>query len=303
MKVIITGGTGLIGSRLARKLDAAGHKVWVLTRDAPHAHVTGNIEAVEWDAQTVAGWGHLASEADAVINLAGENIGAGRWTAKKKERIISSRQHAGQAVVEAVRSASPRPRLVIQSSAVGYYGPSGDEIVTEKTPAGPDWLAHVATRWEDSTRAVEAMGVRRVVTRAGVVLTSQGGILARMALPFRLFVGGPLGSGRQYVAWIHIDDLLSVYQFLLKTDQAAGAYNLTSPEPVTNSQFGHALSRVMRRPYWAPVPGFALRLVLGQMSTLVLDGQRVIPDRLQGLGFKFTYPNIEQALQNLLSKR
>ncbi len=302
MRVIITGGTGLIGRALAADLAAGGHEVILLSR-APE-RVTGlptGGRAVGWDGHTAAGWGPLADGARAIVNLAGENLGAARWTAERKRRIRDSRLNAGQAVVQAVQAAGRVPRVVVQASAVGYYGPQGDQELAEEAPPGSDFLARLCVEWEASTAPVEAMGVRRVVIRSGVVLHAMEGALPRMLLPFKLFVGGPLGSGRQWISWMHIADEAAAIRFLIEKEEAAGAFNLTTPHPLTNADFGRVVGRVLGRPAWMPAPAFALRLALGEMATVVLDGQRVVPRRLLALGFAFRFPEAEAALRNLLA--
>jgi uncharacterized protein (TIGR01777 family) len=302
MRAIITGGTGLIGRALAADLAAGGYEVILLSR-APR-RVTGlpaGVRAEGWDGRTAAGWGPLADGAQAIVNLAGENLGAGRWTAQRKRRIRDSRLNAGRAVVEAVQAAAHVPRVVVQSSAVGYYGPSqGDRELGEEAPPGSDFLARVCVEWEASTAPVEAMGVRRVVTRSGVVFHAAEGALPRMLLPFKLFVGGPLGGGRQPLSWIHIADEVAAIRFLMEKEEAAGAFNLAAPHPLTNAEFGRAAGRALGRPAWLPAPAFALRLALGEVATMVLDGQRVVPRRLLAMGFTFRFPEAEAALRDLV---
>lgn len=302
MRVIITGGTGLIGRALVENLASDGHEVVVLSR-APE-RTTGlpaGVRAERWDARTADGWVHLADGADAIVNLAGENLSAGRWTDEQKRRIRDSRLLAGQAVVQAVEQASRKPGVVIQASGIGYYGPRGDKEITEDAAPGRDWLAQVAVQWEDSTAAVEAMGVRRAVARTGVVLSTQGGALPRMMLPFRLFVGGPLGGGKQWFPWIHLQDEAAAIRFLIDTDAAAGPFNLAAPHPLTNAQFSRVLGQVMGRPAIIPAPAFALRVLFGEMATLLLDGQRGVPKRLLELGFQFRFTQAEAALRDLLA--
>ncbi len=301
MRIAITGGTGLIGRALADDLAAGGHEVILLSRTPEQATgLPAGVRAVGWDGRTAAGWGLLVDGAQAIVNLAGENLGAGRWTAERKRRFRDSRLNAGQAVVEAVQAASRAPRVVVQSSAVGYYGPQADQELAEEAPSGSDFLARLCVEWEASTAPVEAMGVRRAVIRSGVVLHASEGALPRMLLPFKLFVGGPLGSGRQWISWLHIADEVAAIRFLIDTEEAAGAFNLTAPYPLTNAEVGRAVGRVMRRPAWLPAPAFALRLILGEMATVVLDGQRVVPRRLLALGFAFRFPEAEAALRDLL---
>jgi len=301
MRVIITGGTGLIGRALAADLAFELDEVIVLTRHPERAtRLPKGVRAEGWDGRTAAGWGGLADGADVIINLAGESIAAGRWTAARKRRILESRVNAGRAVVEAVKAATRKPGIVIQASAVGYYGPHGDEEVIETTPAGKDFLADVCREWEASTVEVETLGVRRVVLRTGIVLSRVGGPLPLMRLPFLFFVGGPLGSGRQWFPWIHIADEIGAIRFAMKKTEAQGVFNLCSPNPLTNTDFSRALAKVMRRPAFMPAPAFAVRLMLGELSTLLLDGQREIPQRLQQLDFSFRFSEAEAALRDLL---
>ncbi len=305
MRVIITGGTGLIGRALAASLAADGHEVIVLSR-APEraASLPAGVRAERWDGVSAAGWGGLA-DGDvpggvAIVNLAGENLGEGRWTAERKARFLTSRLNAGQAVVEAIRAAGTKPAVLIQSSAVGYYGPHGDEPVTERTSAGADYLGRLAVQWEASTQEAEALGVRRPVIRTGVVLSARSGALPRLMLPFRFFAGGPLGSGRQWIPWIHLDDEVRAIRFLIERPEASGPFNLCAPNPVTNREMAQTLGRVLGRPAFFPVPALALRLMLGKMATVVLDGQRELPQRLLDLGFTFRFPNLQPALKDLV---
>ena len=306
MQIIITGGTGFIGQALATSLSSDGHRVIALTRrsgDVPG--LDSGVKVVRWDGRTAEGWGHLANEADAIVNLAGESIaGTGiipaRWSPQRKLRIVESRTNAGQAIVQAVQAASRKPSVVVQASAVGYYGPGDDTEITEDHPAGSDFLANVCVQWEGSTRPVESLGVRRAILRTGLVFSPYGGVLPRLMLPFRLFAGGPLGSGKQWYPWIHLDDQIRAIRFLIESSQAAGAFNLTAPNPLTNQDLSRVLGTVMKRPAFVPAPAFALRLSLGEMATLVLDGQRAVPDRLSKLGFQFRCPDAEGALRDLL---
>ncbi|HSB90865.1 MAG TPA: TIGR01777 family oxidoreductase [Anaerolineales bacterium] len=309
MRVLIAGGTGLVGTGLANALVAEGHTVSVTARHPQKASTLDpRVERLSWDGQSTTGWGSRLDGADAVVNLAGETLGGTslgeiffqRWTASKKREIVESRLNAGRAIVEAVRAARRKPSVLVQMSAVGFYGPRTDREIDETASPGTDFLAHVCQDWERSTEGVEDLGVRRVVVRTGLVLSPRADLFRVILLPFRFFVGGPLGSGRQGFSWVHGEDHRRALQFLVAEPRAAGVFNLTAPEPVTNAEMGRALARALHRPYWFPVPGFLLRLVLGEKSTLVLDGQRVVPQRLLDQGFSFRFPDIGSAAADLL---
>jgi uncharacterized protein (TIGR01777 family) len=299
MKILITGGTGLIGKPLVNSLIADANQVIILSRNPPKANLLPNAEIIQWDGCTPQGWGHLLNEVDAVINLAGENIGSFPWSEKRKIQFRQSRIRAGAAIVDAFNTAKARPCVLLQASAVGYYGPQGDELIDESTPGGSDFSARLCVDWEDSTKPVEEMGVRRVVVRTGIVLSSQGGVLPLMALPTRLFVGGSLGKGRQGFPWIHIGDEVAAIRFLLENENLKGVFNLSAPNPVSSIDFIRSLAKVLHRPCWFPTPAFALKLILSEMSTLLLDGQFMIPKRLVEAGFKFSFTNVELALRDL----
>jgi uncharacterized protein (TIGR01777 family) len=225
-----------------------------------------------------------------------------RWTAERKKRIVQSRLDAGAAVVDAVSSAANKPAVLIQMSASGYYPPNTGKVLTEADGPGTGFQTRVLQGFEDSTSAVEAMGVRRVITRSGAVLTPKGGAFVPQSLPFKLFVGGPLGSGKQGYSWIHIADEVAAIRYLIENPEARGVFNVTSPYPVSNREFGKALARVLRRPFWMPVPAFALKLVFGEVSEILLDGWLVIPKRLTEMGFEFKYPDVMSAVRNLVGK-
>ncbi len=309
MKVIITGGTGLIGSALANSLAQDEHDVIVLSRSPRLAEgLHSKVKVEGWDAKTARGWGTLVSGADAIVNLAGSSIaGEGflpdRWTAERKKTILESRLNAGKAIMQAIDEATIKPKVLVQSSAVGYYGVRGSEELTEQATAGNDFLADVCKQWEASTAAVEQIGIRRPVIRTGVVLSTESGALPRMALPFKMFAGGPLGNGKQQFPWIHLDDEVGAIKFLLKHSSATGPFNLTAPNPLTNAEFGQKLGAVLGRPSLLPVPGFAFKTLFGEVATVVLDGQRAIPARLQELGYTFKFPTAEAALRDLYGSK
>ena len=261
------------------------------------------VKIVNWDARTAEGWADLADGAYAIINLAGENIGSGRWTERKKRMILESRLTAGKAVIEAVEKLENKPKVVIQASGIGYYGDRGDEVLDEFSSPDSGFLTEVAKRWEESTKKVESFGVRHVIIRTGVVLGAGGGFLSRVLLPFRLFVGGRLGSGKQWIPWIHIDDEVGVIVFLMEKEKLQGVFNLTAPNPLTSEEFFRFLGKAMRRPSWLPVPNFVLRLLLGEMAQeLILSGQRAMPKRLLDSGYDFLYPYAESALRQILTE-
>ena len=307
MRVLITGGTGLIGRALSEDLISQGHEVIVLSRSPERASgLPDGVRVVGWDARSAEGWGHLADGAGAIVNLAGASIaGEGffpsRWTEEQRRVIRESRLNSSQAVVEAVEEAERKPGALIQASGVGYYGYRGDELLTEEAAPGDDWAARfTAEEWEPSSAPVEQMGVRRVLARTGVVLSVDEGALPRLLLPFRLFVGGPMGSGKQWYSWISLQDEARALRFLIETEEAHGAFNLTAPNPVTNGELAKLIGKVMGRPSIIPVPGFALRLAFGEVAEVVLQGQRAIPQRLLDLGFEFDFPTAEASLQDML---
>ncbi len=301
MRVIITGGTGMIGRALSRDLVRDGHEVIILSRN-PQEHrqnVPDKAELIEWDAKSAHGWLEYADGASGIINLAGVNIGESRWTEKRKKAILSSRIDSGKAVVEAINLAKNKPAWVIQASAVGYYGASGDQILTEDSPAGNEFQSIVCQEWESSTKPLDEMGIRRVVIRSGLVLDRFDGALPRMAMPFRLFVGGQLGNGEQWFSWIHLNDEVQAIRFLIDRAELKGVFNLTAPNPVRNREFTSALGKVLKRPSWIPVPAFALEIIFGEMARVLLTGQRVVPERLLAAGYKFQFPEIISALKEI----
>jgi uncharacterized protein (TIGR01777 family) len=301
MRVIITGGSGLIGRALTDNLIANRHEVVILSRNPDQVRdLPVSVKVIRWDGASADGWGHLADGAKAIVNLAGESIADGRWTDERKRQLYESRIKAGQAVVEAVKTTQVKPSIVLQASAVGYYGPRNGQEILEDTPPGNDFLAQLCVDWETSTAPVEELGVRRVILRTGIVLSTAGGALPRMLLPFKMFAGGPLGSGQQWFPWIHLADEVAAIRFLMEHPQASGPFNLTAPQPLTNAQFGRILGRVIGRPALMPTPSLALKLAFGEMSTVLLDGQQATPHRLQELGFKFNYPQAEPALKELV---
>ena len=293
MKVVVTGGTGFLGEPLVEALRRDAHDVVVLTRSSPRG--PGDIQWRPSDAG--GGWVRAFEGAGAVINLAGEPIAAGRWTAVRKRAIRESRVEATRAVVAALRQAGTQDVALLSGSAIGYYGATGDEPLDEYAPAGTDFLGSVCRDWEREARAAEATA-RVVLLRTGLVLAGGGGALQQLALPFHFFAGGPLGSGRQVMSWIHRDDWIAMVRWALANSSVSGPVNMTAPQPVTNREMADAIGRALRRPSILPAPAFALRLALGEMAdAMILNGQRVLPALAQSRGFKFRYETIDDALR------
>jgi uncharacterized protein (TIGR01777 family) len=292
MKIVVAGGTGFLGHALVARLRSEGYTVQVLTRRP------GGADEIGWNPDgTLGPWAAALDDADGVVNLAGESIASGRWTAARKARIRDSRIRATRSLVAAISRAPRRPSVFLSGSAIGYYGPHGDEPITEQTPPGSDFLASVCRDWE--TEALRAASTTRVVLlRTGLVLEKDGGALPQMALPFRLFAGGAVGSGQQYQSWIHRHDWVNIVSFALKAPSVSGPLNLTAPHPVTNREFARTLGRVLHRPAFMPAPAFAMRLALGEMAdALLLTGQRVLPAAAQAHGVHFEYSTLEAALR------
>lgn len=296
MKLVIAGGNGFIGSALCKRLVETGHSLTLLSRSASLGATVAGGRWLAWNPPTPGVWEKAVEGADGLINLAGEPIAAKRWTNRQKEKIRQSRVDTTRALVSAVARANEKPRFLINGSAVGYYGPRGDETVTEDAGPGGDFLAQTCREWEAEASKAEAYGLRVVTLRTGVVLGRNGGALAKMVPPFKLFVGGPLGSGRQWMSWIHLDDEVGLILALMEHASARGAFNAAAPNPVTMREFCQSLGRVLNRPCWAPVPAFALRLLLGEMADMLLTGQRVLPAAAQKLGYTFRYPTLYEAL-------
>ena len=297
MRLVVTGATGFIGTVLCARLLQQGHTLTLFTRVSPRDAGTAAKRWVQWTPGALGEWGAALEGVDGVIHLAGEPIAARKWNDIQRRRIEKSRVDGTNSLVQAIAKAEPKPTFLISASAVGYYGPRGDELITEDSPPGDDFLSAVCRAWEEEAKKAERLGLRVVRLRTGVVLGSGGGALTKMAQPFKFFVGGPLGSGRQWMSWIQLEDHVRLILELIDNAQANGPVNATAPNPVRNKEFCQTLGKVLRRPCWAPVPGFALRLALGEMAEMLLTGQRVMPAAAQKLGFQFRYPNLEEALQ------
>ena len=296
MKIIIAGGTGFLGTPLTARLASEGHDVVILTRRARASGAAAR--EVGWTPDGAVGpWSAELDGADAVVNLAGESIAGRRWSPAHKQAILDSRVRATRSLAAAIAGASQPPSVFVSGSAVGYYGPRGDEVVTEATPPGRDFLAGVAVQWEDEAGRAAGPRTRVVCVRTGLVLERDGGALPQMLPPFKFGVGGPVGSGRQYWSWIHRVDWIDLVLWSIRTGAVSGPLNATAPNPVTNAEFASALGRALHRPAFMPAPAFALRLMLGEMAdALLLSGQRAVPAKAELLGFTFKYPRLDDAL-------
>jgi hypothetical protein len=294
MNILITGGTGFIGSALSRGLRDGGHSVVVTTR-----RQTDSSEMLTWNPPALIP-PDIISNIDAVVNLAGESISSGRWTRARKERLMSSRIDTTDALVKSMEKAGSGPKVLISASAIGYYGAHGAEYVTENTPPAQDFLAGLCRAWETEALKAEESGVRVVLLRTGVVLGSGGGALSQMVVPFKLFMGGHIGSGEQWLSWIHVDDEVGIIRHALENGSVSGPLNLTAPDPVTNKEFSSALGKTLGRSSWLPVPGFVLKIALGELGQIALTGQRVIPEKALETGYKFKYPEVNGALKDIL---
>ncbi len=300
MNILIAGGSGFIGTALTNKLIASNHTVTVLTRSSRRALASERIHVRQWDARYVREWATSLDGCDAVVNLSGENIGGKRWSASQKERLVQSRIQSTAALVEAMKQAAKKPAVFVCASAVGYYGDVPDVDATEERAPGSDFLASLCEQWEAEAMKASPLGIRVVCIRSGIILSKSGGALPRLLLPFRLFAGGPLGSGKQWFPWIHLDDELRAIQFAIEHVGVAGPINLAAPNPLTMREFCSALGTALHRPSWAPVPGFVLRILLGEMAgPLLLSGQRAIPNKLLAAGFQFRFNTAEEALKDI----
>ncbi len=301
MRIIVTGGTGFIGHALVENLARQGHEVAVLTRKAGHAS-QASVRFVEWDAHSAGPWQSEVAAADAVVNLAGAPIAEGRWTDARKRLLVESRILSTRLLVDAlVGRAAPLP-LLISASGIGYYGPSDDRLLDEASPLGQGFLAELSAAWEAEALRAGQFGTRVVLLRPGMVLEQGGGALPKMLLPFRLFAGGPVLPGTQWVSWIHRSDLIGLIQWAITTPTISGPVNAVAPEAVTMRTFCATVGKVLHRPSWLPVPGLALHLALGELGTLMTTGQRVDPAKARAGGYTFRYPTLEPALRAIVNK-
>lgn len=306
MKVAVTGATGFVGHRLVERLQADGHQVLVFSRNPDRAAKVfpkmafPAVEIVAYTPTAPGEWQQAIAGCDGVVNLAGEPISE-RWTAPHKQAILESRKLGTQQIVNAIAQANPTPQVLVNASAIGYYGTSETATFEEGSNPGHDFLAEVCKVWESEAQKVKEAGVRLVILRLGIVL-GMGGAIAKMLPPFKLFAGGPIGSGKQWFSWIHRDDLVSLILQALTQPGMTGTYNATAPNPVRMSEFCHTLGEVMHRPSWLPVPAFAIEALLGDGAIVVLEGQEVLPKRTQETGFQYQYPTVKQALEEVLSE-
>src|SRR5262245_36106895 len=305
MKVVIAGGTGLIGRELSSRMASVGHNVIILTRDA-HKQSAGSIRRVEWDPDGSSGpWTREIDGADAVVNLSGSDLAGMRWTPARKDDLRLSRVLPTRSLVSAIRQAAKRPSVFLQASGVNFYGNAGpDRQLDESFPPGEDFLGRLCVAWEAEAHPVSALGCRLLIFRSGVVLAKEGGIVDRMRRPFRWFVGGPVASGKQCISWIHRDDWVAMAMWALTEASVTGVLNSTSPTPVTNARFSAALAHALHRPSWFPIPGVLLRVIYGELANeLLIKGQCVVPKRALDLGFTFTHSSIEEAMEDVVGLR
>lgn len=306
MKVAIAGATGFVGSRLVERLHSEGHSVLVLARNSERARrvfpasAYPNLEIVGYTPAESGDWLHSIAGCDGVVNLAGEPIAEERWTAARQQAIVDSRKLTTAKLVEAIANANPKPSVLVSASAIGYYGTSETAEFDENSLGGDDFLAEVCKDWEAAAQPVKNVGTRLAILRLGIVL-GMGGALAKMLPPFKLFAGGPIGTGKQWFSWIHRDDVVNLILFALQNPQIEGVLNATAPNPVRMNELCETLGEVLQRPSWLPVPSFALELLLGDGAKVVLEGQQVLPKQTLASGFQYEYPNLKSALEEILS--
>lgn len=298
MKIAISGGTGLVGQALSTELIRNGHEVFILTRSK--TNISANPQFVQWlnDGDQPE---NALEGVDAIVNLAGATIN-NRWTDEYKHKILESRLRATSEINRIIEELNQKPTVLINASAVGYYGTSMTAEFSEQSAQGNDFLAETVARWETAASAANNLGVRVVLCRFGVILDKKGGALPRMALPYKLFGGGTIGSGQQWLSWIHIKDVVGGIMFAIENKQLSGPVNFSASEPVRMDQFGKTLAKVIHRPHWMPVPSVMLKLLLGEMSILVLEGQRVLPEKLLSAGYVFLFPHLQDALNDIFNK-
>ena len=306
MKIAISGATGFVGSRLVERLHTEGHRILVLTRNPTFAQKVfpspafPNLEIIAYTPSVSGTWQDSIAGCDSVVNLAGEPIAEGRWTPERKQEILNTRKLGTQKIVEAIAKANPHPTVLVNTSAIGYYGTSETASFDEDSASGNDFLSQVCREWEAEATKVKDTNVRLVILRFGIVL-GNGGALGKMITPFKLFAGGPIGSGQQWFSWIHLDDIVSLIIQALTKPTMEGVYNATAPQPVRMNDLSTTMGNVMNRPSWLLVPGFAIEAILGDGAKVVLEGQQVLPKRTLESGFEYKYPNLQSALTQILT--
>jgi uncharacterized protein (TIGR01777 family) len=298
MKVAISGAIGLIGTALRESLAADGIQIVALSRSP----AIPPLETITWDVENGRFDASRLEDVDAVVHLAGEPI-AQRWNDARKKAIRESRVKSTRLLIEGLKSLKRRPKVLISGSAIGFYGDRGDETLVESSPAGTGFLPETCQAWEHAAMEAMGLGIRTAVLRTGIVLSTKGGALKKMLLPFRLGAGGPVGGGRQWMSWIHIDDLVGAIRHILQKDEIMAAVNGVAPEPATNAEFSKALGRALSRPAFLPAPAFALRIAFGEMSSIVLEGQKVLPKKLLDTGYRFRFPQLSGALEDILARK
>ena len=296
MNILIAGGSGFLGRALTKHLTQVHHSVFILTRQTPKSS-----NQIQWDTRTGDGWAQRLDEMDAVIHVTGYGLEHWPWTQRQKQRFIDSRIIPGLALAAAFEKATRRPGIFIQTSGINRYGLRGDGIANESTPPAEDFLAQLTVQWEDATKSIEALGVRRIITRNAVILAKRGGLFPLMALSARLFFGGRFGDGKQSMPWLHIEDYVSAIRFLLENENTRGAYNLIAPQLTSNAEFMRVIAKVLHRPYWFHTPKALLQLTLGEMNVLLTEGRYAEPKRLLELGYRFKFGQLEEALKDLLT--
>jgi uncharacterized protein (TIGR01777 family) len=305
MKIAVTGATGFIGRALCNELTKE-HNIIALTRSPQKASALFDkaVKIIKWNPNTLDGWEKCIESSDAIVNLAGANLASKRWTQNIKAEILKSRIKTSKVLVAAIKNAKSRPKVVILASAIGFYGPRGDEQLDEKSSNGDGFLTEVCQQIEGCSREFEALGVRSVIIRTGIVLGTSGGALPKMALPFRFYIGGFWGSGNQWISWISLADEIAAIKFLIENENLKGAFNLVSPQPLTNRQFFQILAAALKKPCWLPIPEFALKVMFGEMASgLFLASQRVYPTKLNDAGFECRHSNLKSALESIKFER